>query len=144
MHSALVFRNLQDDFLCSDRRLQEKQINNIQLLIEIGREKASNSLSQTEGYKEEQDYDKEFLNWDLEELVNERYKIQHLTAENRQLEEEVRRPETHLAPTIRTTMFAPMPIPTPTPAPIPTSRPVPRPTSTPFAPIPTPTFIPRA
>ena len=95
-----------------------------------------------EGYKDQQDCNEECLSWVLEELVDERDEFRHLTAENRQLEEEVRRTKTCPALTTPIAMFAPTPAPTPTPTPSPTSRPVPGPISTPFAPIPTPAFVP--
>ena len=144
MHSTVVFRRIQDVFLSSDRRVQKKKFDNIQRLIYERWEQAGNSSGQTEGYKDQQGCDEEFLSWVLEELVNERDEFRHLTAENRQREEKVHRPETHPAPTTPTTMSAPAPAPTPTPAPAPTSRPIPGPTSPPFAPIPTPVFVPGA
>ena len=144
MHSTVVFRRLQDDFLSSDGRVQKKKFDDIQRLIRVRWEQAGNSSGQTEGYKDQQGCNEEFLSWVPEELVDERDEFRRLTAENRQLEEEVRRPETRPAPTTPTTMSAPAPAPTPTPAPAPTSRPAPGPTSTPFAPIPTPVFVPWA
>ena len=144
MHSKVGFRRLQDDFLSSDGRVQKKKFHDIQRLICVRWEQAGNSLGQTEGYKDQQGCDEEFLDWVPEELVDERDEFRGLTAENRQLEEEVRRMETRPAPTTPTTMSAPAPAPTPTPALAPTSRPAPRPTSPHFAPIPTHIFVPRA
>ena len=143
-HSTVVFRRLQDDFLSSDGRVQKKRINDIQQLIRVRWEQASNSSGRTEGYKDQQGCDKEFLSWVPEELVDEHDEFRHLTAENGQLEEEVRHPEIRPAPTAPTNMSAPAPAPTPTPGPAPTSRPAPGPTSPPFAPIPTAVFVPWA
>ena len=144
MHSTVVFRRLQDDFLSSDGRVQKKKFDDIQRLIRIRWEQAGNSSGQTEGFKDQQGCDEEFLSWVPEELFDERDEFRHLTTENRQLEAEVRRPETCLAPTTPTTMSVPAPAPTPTPAPAPTSRPASGPNSTPYVPIPTLVFVPWA
>ena len=123
---------------------RRKKIDNIQWLIRVRWEQADNSSGQTDGYKDQQGCDEEFLSWVPEELVNKPHEFRRLTPANRQLEEEVRGPETLPAPSTPTTMSAPAPTPTPTPAPARTSRPAPGPTSTPFAPIPTPVFVPWA
>ena len=130
--------------MSSDGRVQKKQFHDIQQLIRVRWEQAGNSSGQTEWYKDQQGCDEEFVSWVAEELVDERDEFRRLTAENRQLEKEVRRPETRPAPTTPTTMSEPAPAPTPTPAPAPTSRSIPGRTSTPFTPIPTPVFVPWA
>ena len=141
MHSTVVFRRLQDDFLYFNGRVQRTKFDDIQRLIRVGWEQAGNSSGQIEGYKRHQGCDEEFLSWVPKELVDERNEFQYLTAENRQLEEEVHRPETRLAPTMPTTISVPAPAPTPTPTPTPSSRPAPGLTSPPFTPIPTPVFL---
>ena len=107
MHSTVVFRRLQDDFLSSDGRVQKKKFDDIQRLICIRWEQAGNSSGQTEGNKDQQGCDEEFLSWVPEELVDEWDEFWRLTAENRQLEEEVRRSEERSAPTTHTTMSTP-------------------------------------
>ena len=144
MYSTVVFCRLQYDFLSSDGKVQKTKFDDIQRLICVRWEQAGNASGQTEGYKDQQGCDEEFLSWVPEELVDERDEFRHLTAENRQLEEEVHRPETRSAATTPTTMSAPAPAPTPTPRPAPISRPALGLTSPPFVPIPTPVFVPWA
>ena len=43
MHSTVVFRRLQDDFLSSDERVQKKKFHDIQWLIRVQWEQAGNS-----------------------------------------------------------------------------------------------------
>ena len=83
MHSTVVIRRLQDDFLSSDGRVQKKTFDDIQWLIPVRWEQAGNSSDQTEGYKDQQDWDEEFLSWVPEELVDERDEFWHLATENR-------------------------------------------------------------